>query len=170
MKFRICSSVASPLWKRNTIPSKALLCSISNTTLREAFPTMADCYKFEISILFGDNQMITIHNNTYLKKNKPTNVLSFPSLEIHSKPETLIQHIHSSAQYCALGDIIMAYETILQESLEQDKAFNNHVIHLFVHSVLHLLGFDHQKRNDRKVMEYLEIKIMHKLGIENPFL
>jgi probable rRNA maturation factor len=69
-----------------------------------------------------------------------------------------------------LGDIILSYDTCLKESLEQSKSFGHHTIHLIVHGILHLLGYDHETDEDADEMESLEIEILHNLGIPNPYL
>jgi len=107
----------------------------------------------EVSIsLVSDAQMKKI-NYQFRGKNKPTNVLSFPGLD----------------QFF-LGDIVIAYETLVREAKEQKKDFNNHLTHLILHSILHLLGYDHKEEKDAQKMEKLEIKILHQLGIQNPYL
>lgn len=107
----------------------------------------------EVSIsLVCDAQMKKI-NFQFRGKNKSTNVLSFPGLD----------------QFF-LGDIVIAYETLAREAKEQKKDFNDHLTHLILHSILHLLGHDHEEEKDAQKMEKLEIKILHQLGIQNPYL
>ena len=87
----------------------------------------------------------------------PTNILSFPSSNKLLKNETF------------LGDIIFASETIFREVNKDNKNLENHLIHLFIHGVLHLLGYDHETINDAKSMESLEIRILKNLNIDNPY-
>ncbi len=68
-----------------------------------------------------------------------------------------------------LGDIILAYETVLREAKEKDIPFLDHTIHLIIHGFLHLLGYDHEDEKDAEKMEILEIEILEKLNIENPY-
>ena len=103
----------------------------------------------------GDKEIIEL-NKRYRKINLPTNVLSFPSF-IETNNEIL------------LGDIIFSAQTILKESKRDNKSFNNHLTHLFIHGVLHLLGYDHQTEGKAKIMESLEIKILETLKINNPY-
>ncbi len=105
-----------------------------------------------ISILLTNNSEIKKINKQYRDKNKPTNILSF--------------EIGESG---VLGDIALSYETIKKESEDQNISFENHLTHLIVHGVLHLLGYDHIKDSEAKEMEDLEIKILDKMGIENPY-
>ena len=106
----------------------------------------------EISLVLADDALIQGLNKQYRGKDKPTNVLSFPQDEEFS-----------------LGDIVLALETIEKEAREQNKTFRDHVIHLTVHGTLHLLGHDHENPDEAADMEELEIRILHKLGINNPY-
>lgn len=106
----------------------------------------------EVSIsLVSDAQMKKI-NFQFRDKNKPTNVLSFPAFD-----------------EVFLGDIVIAFETLERESKEQNKTFSDHLTHLILHSILHLLGYDHEEEKDAKKMERLEMKILQQLGIANPY-
>ncbi len=97
----------------------------------------------EISFLLTDNKTIQKLNKQYRKKDKPTNVLSF---------ETGDSKI--------LGDIILAFETIEKEAKEQGKVFENHLTHLIIHGILHLIGYDHIKDSEAEIMEEKEKEIL----------
>ena len=112
--------------------------------------------KNSVSLSFAGDKKIIELNDLYRKKNSPTNVLSFPS----SKDE---------ANEFFLGDIIFAAETIFKEAKRDKKSFHDHLIHLFIHSFLHLLGYDHQTQDEAKIMEKLEIEILQSLKIDNPY-
>ena len=109
-----------------------------------------------VSVSFAGDKKIIELNKRFRKINLPTNVLSFPSL---------IQKNNTNF----LGDIIFAAETIFREAKRDKKSFKSHLIHLFIHGVLHLIGYDHQTENNAKVMENLEIKILETLKINNPY-
>lgn len=113
---------------------------------------------YEVSILLSDNKRIQKLNKTYRKKDKPTNVLSFPSFDDVDL---------SGFRY--LGDVVVAYETVKDEAFSQNKTFKNHTLHLIVHAALHLLGFDHIDDVDAEKMEKLEINILKDLEIKNPY-
>ncbi len=115
----------------------------------------------EISIVLANDDFVQELNATYRNKNKPTNVLSFPQTEIDEFE--YLEFIDS------LGDIILSYETLNKESNEQNKTFIDHMRHLLVHGVLHLLHFDHESEEDATKMESLEIKILNKIGVKNPY-
>jgi probable rRNA maturation factor len=68
-----------------------------------------------------------------------------------------------------LGDVAFCYSKIKQEAADQNISFKDHFIHLFVHSILHLLGFDHDNEEDADVMESLEVDILKDLFIASPY-
>ncbi len=112
----------------------------------------------EVSVVLADNHFVQILNRDYRGKDKPTNVLSF---ETGMKP--------IKGQPFVAGDIIVAYETVLKEATEQEKSFSEHLAHLLVHGILHLLGEDHLTDKQADKMEAKEIKIMKQLGYQNPY-
>tara|TARA_B100001057_G_scaffold461666_1_gene513902 strand:+ start:3263 stop:3709 length:447 start_codon:yes stop_codon:yes gene_type:complete len=104
----------------------------------------------------SDEEMIKL-NMRYRNKNKSTNVLSFINEDI-SKPLTGI-----------LGDIAISIDYVKSEALELNKNFDEHIIHMFVHGVYHILGFDHQNEVMAYSMESKEIDILKKFNIKNPY-
>ena len=110
----------------------------------------------EVSFLFCADARIHELNRDFRGKDRPTNVLSFPGLEP-------VESAHF------LGDIALACETITREAVEQGKPFEDHCRHLIVHGFLHLLGYDHEAPADATEMESLEVRILRKLGIADPY-
>ncbi|WP_084349737.1 rRNA maturation RNase YbeY [Moraxella oblonga] len=95
-------------------------------------------------------------------KDYATNILSYPS----DIPNDVCQMMNN----IPLGELIICHDVLVREADEQDKTLNDHFTHLLVHGVLHLLGFDHELGEDEAFeMEQLEIEILSKLGIENPY-
>ena len=154
--FIVESTVNSSLWDEILISDfyKKL-----NTVLNEIYEQLGldyDNSKTLISISFSGDKKIMELNSFFRKKNSATNVLSFPSN--NKFKNTLF-----------LGDIIFSIETILREAKVDNKTVENHLTHLFIHAVLHLLGYDHEQTEDAKKMEYLETQILNKLKIDNPY-
>ncbi|MBM3608619.1 MAG: rRNA maturation RNase YbeY [Alphaproteobacteria bacterium] len=110
------------------------------------------------SIQFTDDATNRNLNNLWRKIDKPTNVLAFPAPAAHAPDQS---------RY--LGDISIAYETVLRESAEQGKQFEDHLRHMIVHGLLHLLGFDHVTEKDAARMEALEQVILARLGVADPY-
>ncbi len=113
---------------------------------------------FDVSVMLTDDAQIRELNRTWRGKDKPTNVLSFPAPE--QPGATGPRH---------LGDIALAYETLMRESEEESKELAHHFAHLIVHGVLHLLGYDHEVEAEAEVMEALEVKALASLGIADPY-
>ena len=120
----------------------------------------------EISITLTDDENIRVLNKDYRHKDKKTNVLTF---SLYEKKENILEDMEK-LPYMSLGDVVFSYDTIKQEAKEQNKTFKNHFIHMLVHSYLHLFSYDHIKAKEQKEMEKLEIEILAKLGIKNPYI
>lgn len=106
----------------------------------------------EISVLLTNDKEVHALNKKFRKKDKPTNVLSFPN-----------------GDNGYLGDIAMSLDTLEREAKEENKPLENHFTHLLIHGVLHLMGYDHETDEEQEEMESLEIKILKKLDIPNPY-
>ena len=124
---------------------------------------------FICSVLACSNNKIKDLNIQFRAKNTFTNVLSFPSkVEIYevinrSKSEDNVDP-HE------LGDIAIAYEVCKHEAAISKIEFEDHVCHLIIHSVLHLLGYDHEEEKNASEMEKIEVQVLAKLGISNPYV
>jgi probable rRNA maturation factor len=105
-------------------------------------------------VLTGDAEMRDL-NRVWRGKDAPTNVLSFPADAKHDRG--------------FLGDIVLAYETTLDEANARDISLADHVSHLVVHGMLHLLGFDHEDDADAERMEAIERIALASIGIADPY-
>ncbi|MGL5113929.1 MAG: rRNA maturation RNase YbeY [Beijerinckiaceae bacterium] len=112
----------------------------------------------ELAVALSDDSQVRAANRAHRATDKATNVLSFPAVA----PAKL-----ASAPF--LGDIILAYETVRDESTEAGKPIMDHVTHLTVHGVLHLLGYDHLAPDEAATMETLETAILASLGVADPY-
>lgn len=124
---------------------------------------------WECCVMACDDTRIADLNADFRDKPTPTNVLSWPSeergVEIDgARPELPV------GPDPELGDIAIAYDTCARESETAGKPMQDHVTHLLVHGVLHLLGFDHIRDKDAALMEGLEVEILGKLGLNNPYI
>ena len=106
--------------------------------------------------IMSDKSMQKLNKN-YRSKNTSTNVLSFTNEDIS---KTITGN---------LGDIAISYEFVKRESVELDIEFDDHMIHMLIHGVYHILGFDHNNNKMAEVMENKEIKLLKKLNIRNPY-
>lgn len=127
---------------------------------------------FEISLLACDDDRIRALNRDHRGKDAPTNVLSWPAWDLSSETPGALPDAPEPGTVDdpeGLGDIALAYDTCLREAIEQGKWLDDHVGHLIVHSLLHLLGYDHETDPDAATMEETEVAILAKLGIADPY-
>jgi probable rRNA maturation factor len=107
-----------------------------------------------LTIALADDKAVRALNARDRKKDKPTNVLSYPS-----------------GERAFLGDVVLARQTVWREARGQKKSPADHVAHLVVHGTLHLLGYDHETSDtDAERMERLECRVLAKLGIADPYV
>ncbi|MCW0046468.1 rRNA maturation RNase YbeY [Brevundimonas sp. BT-123] len=109
----------------------------------------------DIVVLLTDDAAVRDLNGRFRDKDKPTNVLSFPA------PENAFPH---------LGDIVLAYGVCATEAEAQGKTLADHLSHLVVHGVLHLLGRDHEDDAEAEEMEAEEREILAQIGVADPYL
>jgi len=134
--------------------------AIARRAAKAALADAARAEWFIVDVRLTDDAEQRRLNHRYRGKDAPTNVLSFSQGE----PKTM----HPDAPVL-LGDVVLAFETVSREAAEQRKPLVNHLSHLVVHGVLHLLGCDHQNASDAAEMEMREIKILAGLGMPDPY-
>jgi probable rRNA maturation factor len=117
--------------------------------------------KGEATILLTDDATMHRLNASFRGKDKPTNVLSFPA---PPAPADI-----SRAESLFLGDIALGYETCAAEALAEGKSFRDHLSHLVVHGLLHLMGYDHETEAQAVQMEGRERAVLALLGIADPY-
>jgi probable rRNA maturation factor len=137
--------VLDPAW-RKALPGVERL-------VRRAARATTSNRKRSLTIALADDRRVRALNVRDRKKDKPTNVLSYPSGERDF-----------------LGDVVLARQTVWREAKSQGKTPADHLSHLVVHGTLHLLGYDHETSEaDAERMEALERRILAKLGIADPY-
>ncbi|HJO88743.1 MAG: rRNA maturation RNase YbeY [Alphaproteobacteria bacterium] len=114
----------------------------------------------EVSLMLTDDAFIRSLNRNYRNQDKSTNVLAFASGDCESAPPT---------GPMALGDVAVAFETVMREAQDQGKTPEEYLAHMVAHGVLHLLGFDHKNPAQAERMESLEVSILAELGCGNPY-
>jgi len=121
--------------------------------------------RLEASVLFTSDAQVHELNREWRQRDKPTNVLSFPMLERQD-----LVRLDPDGPPEMLGDIALAYETCAREAADKGISLQDHAAHLIVHGLLHLAGHDHETSDeDADKMEALEIAILAKLGIADPY-
>lgn len=113
----------------------------------------------EVSILLTDDTRMRALNRDFRGQDRPTNVLSFAG-------ET---DTPDNGAALLIGDVAVALETTEREARAQGKSLADHLCHLVVHGILHLLGYDHERDTDAQVMEAAERDILARLTIDDPY-
>jgi probable rRNA maturation factor len=152
--------VESPAWKAHRGVR-----SVLQRAVREA-AGMAKAANGELAIVLTDDAAVRALNRDWRGKDTATNVLSFPAaLESPAPPPG-----KRRAGVRLLGDIVIAYETTAQEAHAEHKPFLHHLAHLAVHGYLHLAGYDHDCDAEAERMEALEIAVLRRLDVPNPYV
>ena len=123
----------------------------------QKFMNESDIGESELLIRLVSPLEIQVLNKEYRSKNQVTNVLSFQS----DVPEEVGEQI--------LGDVVICVDVVREEALVGGKVFLDHLIHMAIHGILHLLGHDHSDFTSADKMELIEINFLDKIGIKNPY-
>jgi len=141
---RVDVVVLDPAWAK-TLPGVERL-------VRRAARAVLGSRKRSLTVALADDRRVQRLNKRDRRKDKPTNVLSYPSGERRF-----------------LGDVVLARQTVWREARLQKKTPQAHISHLVVHGTLHLLGYDHEDDSEAERMEALERRILARLGIADPY-
>jgi probable rRNA maturation factor len=116
--------------------------------------------KYDVSVRVVDVAEMRALNRDFRDKDKPTNVLSFPGGDVAGLP---------SEETRVLGDVVICANIVRDEAAEQNKSLADHWAHMLVHGTLHLLGYDHISEEQATEMEGLEVSILTRLGVRDPY-
>ena len=130
-------------------------------------------HKYQISLLFVDNEEIRDINNQTRNIDRATDVLSFPMLDYEKGKvfkDIYINHkfnsIYLDDEELVLGDMVLSLERAKEQSIEYNHSYEREVCYLVVHSILHLLGYDHMEEEEKKIMREREEEILNELDIK----
>lgn len=159
--------IEDPRWKKTALP--ALAEQAAELALHHAGIATRDV---EIALLACDDARIATLNSAFRGKDNATNVLSWPALDLFpgrpgGAPARAIPDDPTGA--VALGDIAIAFETVMAEAESAGIPADHHILHLILHACLHLLGYDHQIDTDAEIMENLEVRALASAGIGSPY-
>lgn len=156
-------SISEPEWNASFLDVESISQKAIDNVLKSAvLPDEVVNRQIEMSVVLANDDLIQVLNREYRQMDKPTNVLSFANLDADD-PIREDGPVH-------IGDIILSYQTIDREAKEQGKFFKDHFTHMLVHGTLHLLGYDHLDDDEATIMETLEIRILEKMNIQNPYM
>jgi probable rRNA maturation factor len=140
-------------------PEEGELLQLVERAAAAAFAETGATGRSELSVVFSDDGHIQKLNAGWRGKDKPTNVLSFPAFP----------HVKGGPLPPMLGDIVLAAETVAREAALEDKPLENHITHLVIHGLLHLLGYDHETDAEAEEMEAIERAALARLAIPDPY-
>ena len=153
-------------WMAHDLPTIANRATQATLTHLHLAPELC-----EFTILACDDARIAALNADFRGKPAPTNVLSWPSEDLTAETDggTPARPAPDATGELFLGDIAIAYDTCAREAAEAGKSLPDHVTHLIVHGLLHLLGYDHVRDRDATLMEETERRILAALGLDDPY-
>jgi probable rRNA maturation factor len=146
-----------PGWRRACADATTVVAEAARLTLRRGEAPAAAI----VEITLADDAEQQFLNHSWRGKDAPTNVLAFPVAD----PATPAP----DGAPLLLGNVVLAFETVRREAVEQQKSLADHLRHLVIHGVLHLLGYDHITLAETATMEAKEIAILAELGVPNPY-
>lgn len=153
-------SVQEPEWEKLPNIYDIIKKTVSTALDTAILPKAAIDRELEVSVVLANDDLLQILNVQHRQKEGPTNILTFATLDSEEIP---------TAGVLNLGDIILSYQAIEREAQTKGIFPLDHTRHLTAHGVLHLLGYDHQNDDEANDMETLEIRILEKLGVQNPY-
>lgn len=159
----VCTTNDMP-WEDFLTPHLQILHAITDDILRRT-GHLRIRQEYFVTLFLTDNDDIHDLNKTYRDTDKSTNVLSFsqyPQAELWQKTYPDIMPIE-------LGDIFIAWDYVKTEADCLNIPMYEHFFHLFIHGMLHILGYDHIDLQEAKQMEALETDILHHFGFEKPY-
>jgi probable rRNA maturation factor len=151
--------IDTPEWPRRLQTAAAL----ARRAVREALAAEPPSGRVELSVVLTDDRAVRRLNRDWRGQDKPTNVLSFPSHHGAGAPRL------PAGVPVPLGDVVVACGVAAAEAAAQGKSLRAHLAHLVVHGVLHLLGHDHEADAEAERMEALEVRVLRRMGIANPY-
>lgn len=166
MKYTIEIAQDSQSWDLYSEINNQLFVQVLNEIIK-IYKNFDKIKNIELSILLTHNNRIKKLNQEFRDQNNTTNVLSFPDIDIDFRK---ILEFQPDLYYFYLGDIAFSFETVYAEAAEKKIHFLNHFKHLLVHSILHLIGYDHRNNEEDKIMRSVELKILKELSITSPYL
>ncbi len=154
----ISIQITCEAWRRDVADAEDRCCLAVREALREAGGPVG-----EVSVVLTDDHEIQTLNRTFRGRDEPTDVLAF---EAGGTPDGVLDHDAPNI----LGDVVVAHGTALGEKSRKHRVSPaDHLSHLVVHGTLHLLGYDHQNDDDARIMEALEVEVLSRLGIADPY-
>ena len=133
---------------------QTMMASIWQQTLA---PNLSQAQRLSVCIRFVDPAESRALNESYRGRDYPTNVLSFTT------------NMLDEARCLDLGDLVICGMCLVDEAADQGKTISDHFLHLVLHGILHLIGYDHEIEADAVTMESLEVAVLKEVGVQDPY-
>lgn len=159
-RAEIAVLIEHPRWSES-LPEVEALCRRAAQAALDAVESPSE-RPVEVSLVLSDDATVRRLNREWRGKDGATNVLSFAALDDDGEPEVADAPL-------LLGDVVLAFETCAAEATAEGTGLADHLAHLVVHGLLHLLGWDHQDDGEAAEMEALETDVLGGLGIADPY-
>ncbi|MBQ7660376.1 MAG: rRNA maturation RNase YbeY [Alphaproteobacteria bacterium] len=166
-KFDVFIDLQDKRWKNEIADVEKLATDCKDAvvlSVRDDVSFLKKNKNFAVNLALSDDKTVWNLNKKFRGIDRPTNVLSFASID-----DPFFETMLENENDVELGDVIIAYETLSKEADELSISLRDHFCHLWVHGFLHILGYDHIKENERLEMEAKEIEILKKLDVSNPY-
>lgn len=165
MKTTLNLNIGDKNWDDRLPDAAAVSENVFQTVINRLNPEFLQGKKeVGLNVELGGDEEIQALNRQFRNLDKPTNVLSFANIDDDDFFDALTEMTEVE-----LGDIIIAFETMAAQSAELEIGFKEHYIHILVHGILHLLGYDHTEEEERKEMEALETRLLAEFNIADPY-
>ena len=166
-KFDVLTYIEDERWKAALDNVEDIVEACKNAVVKTVQKDVSFLEKnknFSVNLNLSNDEAIKALNKEFRGIDKPTNVLSFANVD-----DAFFNQMLETEEDVCLGDVMIAYETMKEQADVLEISLQSHFCHLWVHGMLHILGYDHIKEEERLEMEEKEIEILHALNIENPY-
>ena len=164
IKTKLNLNIVDKNWKKELPDVRKISEDILSLLINDKKPSWLQDKEVLVNLSLSDDNEIRQLNSEFRNLDKPTNVLSFANID-----DEEFDHYLSSSKQIELGDVIISLQTMLEQSAQEEISLHNHYCHIWVHALLHLLGYDHIEQEEAEEMESEEIRILKTLNIENPY-
>lgn len=164
IKTKLNLNFADKNWKKEFPDVQKVSEDILAQVINDKTPSWLQNKEVAVNLSLSNNEEIKQLNSEFRNLDKPTNVLSFANID----DEEFEYYLNLNKQI-ELGDVIISLQTMLEQSQQEEISLHDHYCHIWVHALLHLLGYDHIEQEEAEEMESEEIRILQTLNIANPY-
>lgn len=164
IKTKLNLNIADKNWKKEFPDAQKISENILAQIINDQNPSWLQNKEVIVNLSLSNDNEIRQLNSEFRNLDKPTNVLSFANID-----DEEFDHYLISNKKIELGDVIISLQTMIEQSIQEEISLHDHFCHIWVHALLHLLGYDHIEQEEAEEMESEEIRILKTLNIANPY-